>query len=440
MKFFYFLIILVIFQNCSFDDKTGIWKNENNVSNGQNNTLKDFKTLSLSKKLFDTEIPLKKKFEFQLSKLTNNKEWNDVFYNKENNFKNFQYNDINKIIFRSKKITKSSDDFILFNSGNVITSDKRGNIIIFSVNQKKIISKFNFYKKKYKNVDKTLNLTIENDVIYVTDNIGYLYAYDFKNEKILWAKNYLIPFRSNIKIFKNKIIAANQNNTLYFFNKENGDILRFIPTEETSLKNKFINNISVDENFTLFLNTYGSLYAINNETLRINWFLNLNRSLNLNPNNLFLSNQVINDNKKVVISSNENIYILDTNNGSVISKKNFSTYIKPVIFNDYLFLITKKNYLISLDLNKGDIIYAYDLNQKISEFLDIKKKNAYFKNIMLVNNKLFIFLKNSYVLKINFDGTIDKVEKLPTKINSHPIFIDGSIIYIDQKNKLSIVD
>jgi len=29
-------------------------------------------------------------------------------------------------------------------------------------------------------------------------------------------------------------------------------------------------------------------------------------------------------------------------------------------------------------LNKGDIIYAYDLNQKISEFLDIKKKNAYF--------------------------------------------------------------
>ena len=256
----------------------------------------------------------------------------------------------------------------------------------------------------------------------------------------MWAKNYQIPFRSNIKIFKNKIIAANQNNTLYFFNKGNGDILRFIPTEDTSLKNKFINNISVDENFTLFLNTYGSLYAINNETLRINWFLNLNRSLNLNPNNLFLSNQVINDNKKVVISSNENIYILDANNGSVISKKNFSSYIKPVIFNDYIFLITKKNYLISLDLNKGDIIYAYDLNQKISEFLDIKKKNAYFKNIMLVNNKLFIFLNNSYVLKINFDGTLDKVEKLPTKINSHPIFIDGSIIYIDQKNKLSIVD
>ena len=93
-----------------------------------------------------------------------------------------------------------------------------------------------------------------------------------------------------------------------------------------------------------------------------------------------------------------------------------------------------------MDLNKGDIIYAYDLNQKISEFLDIKKKNAYFKNIMLDNNKLFIFLNNSYVLKINFDGTLDKVEKLPTKINSHPIFIDGSIIYIDQKNKLSIVD
>ena len=37
-----------------------------------------------------------------------------------------------------------------------------------------------------------------------------------KKIKLLWAKNYKIPFRSNLKIYKNKLIAANQNNNLFF--------------------------------------------------------------------------------------------------------------------------------------------------------------------------------------------------------------------------------
>ena len=57
--------------------------------------------------------------------------------------------------------------------------------------------------------------------------------------KILWAKNYKVP-RSNLKIPKNKLIAANQNNDLYFFNKKNGETINFIPTEENIIKNEFV--------------------------------------------------------------------------------------------------------------------------------------------------------------------------------------------------------
>ena len=31
MKLFYSLIILVLLQSCSFDNKSGIWKNDNNI-------------------------------------------------------------------------------------------------------------------------------------------------------------------------------------------------------------------------------------------------------------------------------------------------------------------------------------------------------------------------------------------------------------------------
>ena len=33
---------------------------------------------------------------------------------------------------------------------------------------------------------------------------------------IVWAKNTKTPFRSNLKIKKNKLIAADENNNIYF--------------------------------------------------------------------------------------------------------------------------------------------------------------------------------------------------------------------------------
>ena len=44
--------------------------------------------------------------------------------------------------------------------------------------------------------------------------------YNYEQNKILWAKNLKIPFRSNIKITNNFIITADQNNNLYFFDKK----------------------------------------------------------------------------------------------------------------------------------------------------------------------------------------------------------------------------
>ena len=75
---------------------------------------------------------------------------------------------------------------------------------------------------------------------------------------------------------------SDKKNQYDFFDKNNGDILKLIPTEETNVKNQFRNNISTSLKQTFFLNTYGSLYAVNNQTMKISWFINLNQSNNLN--------------------------------------------------------------------------------------------------------------------------------------------------------------
>ena len=68
------------------------------------------------------------------------------------------------------------------------------------------------------------------------------------------------------------------------------------------------------------------------------------------------------------------------------------------------------------------------------------KKKIKIKNIFIVNNKVMIFLKNSYVVYFNTNGIIEDVFKLPTKLNSNPIIVNKSLLYLDFKNKLSIVN
>jgi outer membrane protein assembly factor BamB len=442
MKLFYVLVILIIFQSCSFDNKTGIWKNENSISNKDNDLFNEFKKISISEDNFNKVITLKKNFKFQKSNPVDNFQWNDIFYSKNNNLKNFKYNYLNRIIFKSKKITRHKvNNYLLFEENNLIVSDQKGNIIIFSINKNKMISKFNFYKKQFKKIKKNLNYIVENNIIYVSDNIGYVYAFDYKNNKILWAKNYKIPFRSNLKILDNKIMVSNQNNNLYFLNKKNGNILKLIPTEETIVKNQFINSLSINKNDTLlFLNSYGSLYSINVKTMRINWFINLNQTLDLNPSNLFFGTQIVNNENKVIISSLNKTYIIDSSNGFIEYKYNFSSLIKPLIHKNIVFFVTKNDLLISLNLNNGKIVYSYDINKQIAEFFNVNKKNASFKNIMLLNNDIIIFLQNSYTLNFNINGKLKDVSKLPSKINTYPIIIDGSILYLDKKNKISIIN
>ena len=439
MKFIFILSIIIYFSSCSFDNKSGIWISEN--QNIKKKNFSEFETLVSSKEVFNEIIIPKKNFNFESLENKRNLDWSDIYYDESNNNENLAYENKNNLLLKSKKLTKNKvKDFFLFNKGNLILSDVKGNLIVFSLKDNIEKAKFNFYKKKFKKFDKNLNILTHNDTIYVSDNLGFLYAYNYEKNEIIWAKNYKIPFRSNLKISDNKLIGADQSNNLYFFDLNSGEIIKKIPTEETVLKNKFINNLSANKDKIFYLNTYGSLYALDKDTAKINWFLNLNQSEDINPSNLFLSNQIINNGDKIAVSSDSKTYIIDVETGSVDYSENFSSTIKPILTKKYLFLITKNNLLISVDLKNFEIIYSYDLNEKIAKYLNIKKRSAEFQSMMIANNYLYIFLKNSYFLKLNFNGEIQTVQKLSSKFKTYPIFVDNSLMFINNKNKLVVID
>ena len=440
MNFFFLIIVIFFLQNCSFDNKTGIWDNNIVEKNNKNDLFKDFKTIDSQQKKFDQTIVADKSLKFNLSPIINNLNWSDYYYGAGNNLENFSYNNSNNIIFKSAKLTKHRvDKLLLYQDNNLIISDNMGNIILYSLSEEKIISKFNFYKKKYKKIEKKLNLIINNKIIYVSDNIGYFYAYDYEKNKIIWAKNLKIPFRSNIKIHKNKIFTANQENTLLIFNNKNGNLIKKIPTEETILKNQFINNLSISNDTLFFLNSYGSLYSLNIENLKLNWFLNLNQSLEINSRFIFDGSGITNNQNVIIISSYSDTYIIDKFSGNIIKKFNFSYSSSPIIDKNYIFIITKNNFLVTIDLKNYEIIYSYNISSQIKKNLKKYSNDPNISKMFLANGKIML-LDDSHIFNFNPNGKFNNLIKLSNKINSLPIFISQKFLYLNNKNKLVILN
>ncbi len=440
MKFFLTIIVFLLLSNCSFDNKTGIWQNSNDIKLEKNDQFKDFKKINTAATLFNEIIQPNKDVKIILDPVKLNLSWVDEFYQNSNTLNNFSFKDTNELIFKSKKLSKNKiKKRFLFHDQKVFLTDAKGNIIIYSIENQKIIFKYNFYKKKYKKITKVLNIILEKDIIYISDNLGYLYALDYINQKLIWAQNYKIPFRSNLKVLKDKLYVADTNNSLYLIYKRNGEKIRIIPTEETLIKNDFINSLALNKDFLFFLNTYGSLYSVDKNG-KIKWFINLNQSLNINPNSLFYSHPILLHKDKIIISTDSNLYVINSNNGSIVFKLSINSWVKPIISGSNMFLITKENLLVYVNLEIGKIIYSIDVNQKIADFLDVKANFADIKSLAIVNSDLYLFLNNSYLVKFATNGKIKNIIKLSSRPNSYPIFINDSIIYLDNKNKLIITN
>ena len=164
-------------------------------------------------------LPHKKKFTKEISgSVSKNinkplliKKWTQNGLNHNNEVPNLYYKNEKNILFKSKKIGKnkfkSIENFFepLIQKDKIFFADFSGNIYNYSLDGKQIIWKFNFYKKRYKNFPIKIQLSLFENNLIVSDNLGYFYSINIETTKINWAKNYGIAFNSNLKIKDNKI-------------------------------------------------------------------------------------------------------------------------------------------------------------------------------------------------------------------------------------------
>ena len=100
---------------------------------------------------------------------------------KNNYVPHLNYQNKKNRIFKSKKIGKTSHSIEITNpeplvfKENIFFNDLNGNIYKYSIDTRKLIWKFNFYKKRFKNIPIKINSKIVLDRLVVSDSLGYFY-------------------------------------------------------------------------------------------------------------------------------------------------------------------------------------------------------------------------------------------------------------------------
>ena len=440
---FFLIFFLVFLISCSFDNKTGVWKEHNKK------IIDKVKNDNKREKIFEKKEILYQEVESRdlviVSKKRKNKKWLEDSFREGNDVPHLNYKNNKNRILKSKKIGKniSSNENIslepLILKDNIFFYDSRGNIYKFSIEKKKLIWKFNFYKKKFRNIPIKINFKILSNNLIVSDNLGYFYNIDIDTGKLIWAKNQGVPLTSEIKSYNKKIFLLNQDNKFYVFDKDNGKKILDFETFPVLLKKHNKQTIALDNKENLyFVTSAGQIFSLNHNTYKINWLINISSEASSDEFGLFSSSPIVVKDNSIYLGSSRSTISINSNSSKTNWEIPFGTRIRPVISNRFIFLVSKEGFVINADLNSGKIIWAKKLFT--SKKLNLKKMGEV-NSLLLISDQLFLTTKNGYFFFVNYEsGEIINYAKVAKGFKSKPAVANGKIYILDKNMSVLVFD
>ena len=398
----------------------------------------DIEKIENIKKTLTKKIRKEQEFNSTLEVKVSNRDFNKNFINNQNNIGELSYEGgLQKI---GKYNFSKFDDFDyidvqpVFYEDNIIFFDNKGTIILYDQNEK-IIWKKNIYNKSEKKLRPRLNFASYKNILIVTDDIAKYYALNIETGDIIWSKNNIVPFNSEIKIKDNFFYTVDYKNILRSISIKDGLELWNLKTEESLIKSNTKISIAIKNENIYFNNSIGDITAANLKSGQLIWQLPT-QSNNINKNVFQLSNsKIVIEDDSLLFSNNKNeFYSVDTITGLINWKNEINSNLRPVVIGKFVMTISNRGYLYIIDKKKGNILRINDLykNYKIK-----KRKNIFTTGFFIAQNKVYVSnndgkliiadLSSGNILNINkISG--DKI--LQPYINNNNIFVikNGSII------------
>ena len=148
IKIIYLIFFLFFLNNCSFDNKTGIWTGSNKIAKKKDINKENIEFIFKKDNQTIQEKELSSENSLSLNTPILFNSWSQQYQNKSNYIGNVAYSNKGNYKKYSKISRSEVNKNIIVHKNNLFFSDNKGNIGIFSLTQNQLIFKFNFYKKK----------------------------------------------------------------------------------------------------------------------------------------------------------------------------------------------------------------------------------------------------------------------------------------------------
>ena len=416
-----FIISLFFLNNCSLNENSRIWKNKKDNSINPKNIKKIF-----SEKKIITQFNQELKLDLANIKINNKVVDNQNNYGFQNysgsidkvgNYKFSKLDDVNELNFKP----------VFLNDG-LIFFDKKGSIIRYDNNQK-VLWKKNHYSKLEKKLKPKLNFALVDQNLLITDSISKYYSINVNSGELIWSKNNIYPFNSEIKRGKNKIFVVDYKNTLRCYNINDGSECWNLPTEDSFTISSSNFSLIIDGELIIFTNSIGDVTAVDIDSGLITWQLPTQSSSIINETYNFKVSKLVSDNKSIYFSNNKNeFYSIDVKTGTTNWINEINSNLTPIISSNLIFTVSNEGYLYVIEKNNGNIIRISDLyiNYKIK-----KRKNVKPIGFAIGDKKLYLTNTDGKMIIVDLNlGKVIGVEKIAGNFTSRPFIFNQSLFVI----------
>ena len=421
-KRIFFTLVLIFLTNCSFNKNSKIW-NENSNSVEADKT---FQKVIIEEKTKTRELnPL---IKIDLSNIKTQNFNSDL----QNNFGALKYaglfDKVGNFNFSKFKNFDPLNLKPLFIKNGIVFFNKKGSIIFFDNNQK-IVWKKNYYSKFEKKLNPKLSFSLDGKNLIIADNIGKYYLLNIDNGELIWMKNNIYPFNSEIRKFEDKFFIVDYKNILRCFYIKNGSECWNFATEDTLTISTNKYSIITHKDIVVFNNSIGDITAINILSGLIQWQLPTQSNKIVNESYNFKNSKLVKDKETIFFSNNKNqFYSINIKTGIPKWVNNINSHLTPILVGEYIFTVSDDGYLYTIQKNQGNIIRIND----VYKFYKEKKRNKTKPvGIIVGQDKLYLSNSDGNILIIDLEsGKILRIEKISRNQISKPFIYNESLFLI----------
>lgn len=423
-KIFGVFLLLFLLTHCSLDKRSGLWSKPEKIKEIKK---EEVKILNKKEKSLTAEFNSNLKIKLS-SKLINNSFIDN--FNNNNGRVNYNGNLKSTSKFKFSKIDKFDqlEPDIIFHKGNVIFFDNKGSIFKFN-NSSKLIWKKNYYTKNEKKLRPILFFASKKNTLIVTDNITKYYALDINNGDLLWTKNNIAPFNSQIKIYKDRFFVIDFENVLRCFSIKDGKELWKVGTEKPFIKSQKKLSLVIVNKVIYFNNSIGDISAVDIKKGELLWQLPTQSSLIYEGAFSLETSDIIADSNTLFFSNNKNqFFSIDVGTGSFNWKNKVNSNLRPTLIDNYLFTVSLEGFLFIIEKNTGNIIRVTDVFNNFKS----KKRNQIKPTGFIVGIKnIYLSTSNGKLLVIDIvSGKTISTLKIDKEKISRPFVLNKSLFII----------